>query len=222
VKISGMDSDFIPIAQVPFFDVTDVNSVDAAFAGAQELEFKPSARLPQGAVFCGGKVFLGWTADCLAVDARLDDNGVWTAARHRNDPLFMLGDTLELFAAVHGEKNYIEYHYAPNGLTLQLRWPENARDLDATGRGGLAAYQVVDDAAEYALHPTARGWRVCVLLPARSLGLDVRDLMGCVWDISFGRYDYSVGGGTPVLSSTTRFSRPDFHLRAEWPVFRFC
>jgi hypothetical protein len=125
-----MDSDFIPIAQVPFFDVTDVNSVDAAFAGAQQLEFKPAARLPQGAVFCGGKVFLGWTADCLAMDARLDDKAVWTAARHRNEPLFMLGDTLELFAA------------ALTGFILNCAWLGRAPLKLFGGRAGVSWRQM--------------------------------------------------------------------------------
>jgi hypothetical protein len=151
------------VFEVPPFDLSDVFSVDAAFANAPEFEFRCAQQLGEGVIFCKGKILLGWVGDCLAVDAHLEDSGVWTAARHRNDPLFALGDMLELFAGVHGEKKYIEYHYAPNGLTLQLLWPENARKLGIRDVSELVKYHIVEDATEYAVHCTEDGWRVCVV-----------------------------------------------------------
>ena len=216
-----MNCELLLLAEVPRFDVADVVSVDEAFASALALNFQPAQQLPKGSVFFGGQVFLGWSGDCLAVDARLDDRELWTVAQHRNEPLFLLGDTFELFAGVQGERTYVEYHYAPNGLTSQLRWPDNARKLGVGDTTGLEKYFVTDDKTHFAVHRTSSGWRVCVLMPASALGLSVEELRGLVWEISFGRYDYTKGGGAVVLSSTKAFSRLDFHLREEWSRCRF-
>jgi hypothetical protein len=146
-----------------------------------------------------------------------------TLATERNQPLWQLGDVLELFAGVKGSVPYVEYHAAPNGVILQLLWSDSAALKEFAETGDLAGFALRDDKAFSKVRQKAGSWEVYGELPASSVpGNSGKDLAGEAWEINFGRYEYSDNNETFVLSSTSPLTQPAYHRRQEWRqiVFR--
>jgi hypothetical protein len=208
--------DVMDCPHIPEFDPASSQSVEAAFAKAPVLSFSQSWLLKPDAAFASGTVSLGWRADRLVFDARLEDGHLFTRATRRNEPLFQLGDTLEFFAGVTGQESYLEYHYAPNGVILQLLWPRYARDIDLATSGGLAAFAFEENLSDCLVRPMPGGWRVTASIQSRVLLGAGPTLEGARLDLHFGRYDYSGSDTPPVLSSTAPLPRRCFHDRPNW------
>lgn len=201
---------------LPDFDPRSSESVDAAFARAPVFSFFQNWLSKPDAAFASGIVRVGWRADRLCFDARLEDEEVVTRAMRRNEMLFELGDTLEFFAGVSGHDSYLEYHYAPNGTILQLLWPRPARGIDIPAAGGLAVFAIEENDSIHVTSRSPGGWRVAASVRAAVLLGGDSSLEGAAIDLHFGRYDYFHGGAAPVLSSTAPLPRRCFHDRANW------
>jgi hypothetical protein len=123
---------------------------------------------------------------------------------------FRLGDTVEVFIARSGAKDYAEIHATPAGRKTAYffcDYREAAGQPSAAGKIRVAATA------------TPQGWRAFLAVP--------RDLFGCgadadEYEIFFGRYDYEAEGGKPVLSSypAQRGDKPDFHRREDYAIMR--
>jgi hypothetical protein len=206
---------------LPPFNLSSWDSIDAAFCEAPSLEFGQHWKCERDANFAKGIVRLGWLGSCICFDAHLDDSDIFTAATKRNQELYRLGDTLELFAGVRGHKNYIEYHYAPNGTIMQLFWPQAIGEINVKELGGISQFMVNENHSQHAVKWTDRGWRVCGMVPASALGMGDEHLLDQEWDVSFGRYDYDALGNAPVLSCTSPHKEGSFHRRHEWTSATF-
>jgi len=205
-------------------DCADWNSILRAFRHAPVLKFDQSWREKRERGFRGGKVRIGWRNDRIYYFADLSDREVVTKARKPNDRMWMLGDVLEIFAGVHGRPGYLEYHTAPNGLPLQLFFPDAAALKKTSRPGGLNKLMLRDSAAVVHVRRVRTGWQVLGELPAASVwGRQPpgKSLAGQVWDVSFGRYDYPSGDGKPILSSTSPLTLPAYHRREEWRQIEF-
>ncbi len=123
VAASGKLSTVLEVPETPAFDSADWKSVRAAFRQAPQWKFGQSWVERPSRGFRKGTVRIGWQGDRLFYLADLDDRELFTKATRRNQNLWELGDVLEIFAGVHGNPGYIEYHTAPNGVILQLFWP---------------------------------------------------------------------------------------------------
>jgi hypothetical protein len=210
--------------EIPPFDASDWKQIAGAFRHAPVWKFDQSWREKRERGFRGGKVRIGWRGDRLLYFADLSDREVTTKALNRNDHMWVLGDVLEIFAGVQGRPAYIEYHTAPNGLVLQLFWPDAASLQKTRGPGGLKPFMKTDDSAVAIVRRTRSGWQVYGEIPAASVwGGKPRQasLEGQVWDLSFGRYDYPAGDGSPILSSTSPLTKPAYHRRHEWRQIQF-
>jgi len=201
---------------LPDFDPGLPESVDAAFACAPALVFFQNWMTKPDAAFESGIVRLGWRENRLCFDAQLMDANPMTLATQRNEPLYELGDTLEFFAGVSGQKSYIEYHFAPNGTILQLHWPRCAREIDIPAAGGLGGFSIRENYSVHAASRMPRGWRVTASVYLPDLSPRASSLRGAAIDFHFARYDYSSPKGVPVLSSTAPLTRRCFHDRAHW------
>ena len=78
----------------------------------------------------------------------------------------------------------------------------------------------LDDSATFTATTTPHGWTVLGRIPALFVTpAPHATLPGAIWDINFGRYDYTTSG--PTLSSTSPLTQPHFHRRTEWSTIRF-
>ena len=202
--------------RIPDFDITSPVSVDRAFAHSPVVDFSQSWRSQSQHGFTPGSVRIGWHGDQFCFDAQLQDGRLFTSAKHRNEMLYELGDTLELFVGAASSKSYIEYHYAPNGVILQLLWPANARSLDIPSMGGIRTFVIEENRSTSAVLPCHGGWRVNARVHLPDLSNTFGTLEGREIDLNFGRYDYANAETPPVLSSTSVLPRCCFHDRPNW------
>ena len=203
------------------FDPDDWRQIEAAFAQAPVLEFIQPWRNAKEAGFRPGSVRIGWRGDRLLYHADLTDDSLVSRASGRNQPLWQLGDVLELFAGVSGNTGYIEYHHDPQNHRLQLRFADAAAFSGVKNLDGLLRLALKDDTAVSRTRRTARGWQVYGEIPAASLPGGMGPLKGKTWQINFGRYDYRDAKSEPVLSATSPLTKPSYHRRNEWRLIRF-
>ena len=209
---------FCPEIQPP--ETREWEGVVRALLGAPALDFAQPWRAHPEPAFRPGRVRIGWRGDRFLFFADLKDSGIVTSAHARNQPLWQMGDVIELFAGVKGNASYIEYHTAPNGVILQLLWPDSEALGTVTDIRDLSRFTVTDDQAVSRVRIVDGGWQVYGELPCCSLQGAVAALAGQTWQVSFGRYDYDEAGG-PVLSSTSPLTQPAYHRRHEWREIQF-
>jgi hypothetical protein len=195
-------------------------AVEKVFDGTPTLDFWQTWQNENEPDFCRGTVRIGWQADRFFYFAGLEDNFPRTRALARNEPLWQLGDVLELFAGLKGHPAYVEYHTAPNGQVLQLLWPDASALGTVAGMDDLRRFSVTDDRAVIRVRMVEGGWQVYGELPSSSLPGATAPLAGQTWEVSFGRYDYH-SDGTFTLSSTSPLTLPSYHRRHEWREIEF-
>jgi len=207
--------------ELPHFDLDDPASVENAFAAAPTLALRQSWLPAPQPDFRAGTIRIGCRAHHLLILARLEDDHIVTTATHRNDPLFQLGDTLEIFVGATGSPGYLEYHYAPNGTILQLRWPRPARTIDIPAAGGLPAFAIEENDSQHRIRPIPRGWEILAAIDLRHLPENPASRL---LDLNIARYDHHPvlrhdhhpAVTPPTLSSTAPLPAPDFHARPHW------
>lgn len=202
--------------ELPAYDLCLEQPPESLFAGSPVLHFTQSWLPSQEEGFCSGEVRIGWYEDKFCFDAKLVDSGIYTGAMKRNDMLYLLGDTLEFFAGFENDPAYVEYHYAPNSLILQLLWPRPLASIDLKSSGGVEAFTILEDSSKHRVQLIPRGWRVSAQVQLPQFRESLHSLAGAVVDLHFGRYDYSGKDSRPVLSSTSPLPRASFHDRQNW------
>lgn len=180
---------------------------DVGLFGGGEVPFLQGWRAHPQKDLQPGHVRLGWTPDALWLYAEMDGAGN-TNATEDNQELWVLGDVVELFVGYADQPEYFEIHTAPNGLILQLRFPNSAaiRALRNPLNGSLLNY-VVDCGWKAEVRNMAGGWQVLASLP---MALEAEAEL----HIACGRYDYATG--KHVISNTASLLHSDFHRRSEW------
>jgi len=161
------------------------------------------------------QVWLAVTETHFVVLAELADHDIMTTARRHNDPLWEMGDVFEIFVKHTGRPEYYEFHTAPNGVTLDLRYPR----LYACRANGVERYMVEPHfRAQVHGEPALNRWRVAVEIPVACLA--PRECLSApsTWLFSFCRYDCGTGRA-PVLASTSPHTLADFHRAEDWLPF---
>ncbi len=206
----------LPCPPLPSEPSGDLQNLEAVFASAPTLAFAQHWGASLEPSFQPGTIRIGWHGDSFYYLAELQDSHPHTSATARNQHLWLLGDVLEIFAGVHCAPSYIECHTAPNGEILQLHWPSpEALAESKNSPEGIAPFMRLDDSATFAATTTPHGWNVLGRIPAPFVSpAPHATLTGAIWDINFGRYDYTAS--TPTLSSTSPLTQPNFHRRTEW------
>lgn len=214
---AGLPTNVVRVPEVPEFLPTDWNSLRKVFARSPVLEFDQPWLERRQKGFRKGFVRLGWRGDRLYYYADLRDRERYTLATRHNENLWQLGDVLEIFAGIHNSPSYIEYHTAPNGIRLQLFWPEASSIRMARTQSGLDRMKRNDATSRSFALPKRDGWLVFGWITAEALGLQPgSSLRGRLLDLNFGRYDASPATSPAILSSTSPLSKPSFHRRHEW------
>lgn len=220
-KSTHHQNDVMDVPEWVGFNPAELHPIPEVFPQPSTLAFGQSWLESSARNFPGGTVQLGWQGNRLYYFAQLEDQEVYTTATEQNQRLWELGDVLEIFVGIYGQPGYLEYHTAPNGLTLQLYFADAEALAASSGPEGFKRCVREDPASSSLVFQRANGWEVLGWISAESLGLPPgSDLAGQVLDISFGRYDYSRNEESPVLSSTSDLSKLSFHRRAEWRTVR--
>jgi hypothetical protein len=204
---------------LPVFEPDDLANVRAAFAGATPISLGQAWLAVPEPDFAPGIVRTGWREQSLLVFADLSDDNVFTLAKRHNDRFWELGDTFEMFLQPPGRQDYAELHVAPNNLRVQLRFAKPPSPRDADPFAAALIHDQVFDSWTW-IKPDRRGWCVFADIPAGAL-LEHPALAASTWRFSFGRYDATPGREHPVISSSSRHTRPAFHRPHEWGELHF-
>jgi len=201
----------------------ELDAVIHAFRSAPAFAMRQSWLAEPEPGFAPAMVRVGWRNESLLVLAEMKDADIFTFARHPNDRLWELGDTLEIFLRPVEQPAYAEFHVAPNNQRVQLRFasPALAEHLRKNGWFNQAlVHDYVFDSWTWVC-PDISCWYALVKIPVSSVSDRPRPLPGAKWLFSFSRYDHTRGRGRPVISSTSAHSQPDFHRQEEWGTLHF-
>jgi hypothetical protein len=210
-------------APLPAFDRNDWDAINNAFKEAPPQALG-QAWLPQPEPdFLPAYVRVGWRNEALFVLSDMADRRSFTRATKSNQRLWELGDTFEIFIRAAGQESYLEFHVAPNNLTLQLRFPTAAAVAQVRRTGSIEDFLMPGTVfqSKTRVQPDLGRWLVLAEIPAAVVGKKPDPLPGSEWLFSFCRYDYSVDPVPPVISSTSPHRAPDFHCQHEWRTMVF-
>lgn len=151
-----------------------------------------------------------WNDDWLFFAFACADRAIVSPGDRDGLDHFLLGDTIEVFTARRGAKNYLEVHATPAGRKTAYFFGDYRQAVPSPD--GACRIRV---AAEKVLH----GWQALIAVP--------RDLLGSAeagddYEIFLGRYDYDAEQGAPSLSSypVQHGGKPDFHRREDYAILR--
>ena len=163
--------------------------------------------LPQtDPAFAPGQVTLGLSENELVIRAELTDAHPMQDVFPFNFPAFMQCDAFEIFLGPADEKAYYEFHVTPSNSILQLYF--DGTDVKKTLEERAVAKPLFTSKTAIILG----GWSVEARIPLK--GLFPGDHLE--WLLSFGRYDYTPGAPSPVISTTSPHIVCGFHRRGEW------
>ncbi|WFB36262.1 hypothetical protein P3T73_00605 [Kiritimatiellota bacterium B12222] len=215
----------IPVLPVSFPEHPGYEALKRAFSEFPVLAFQQAWLEVPEAGFEGGTVQLAWeSSTCrLHVFAQMNDRDIYSPDAELNTPFFLQGDTFELFLKPAESEAYVELHVGAQGQCLQLRFPsvEEMKNRRTKGSGFPHDLLLAEPCFSYELwrKPDEAMWSVYAVIPLDTFS-DQRALSaGDRWDLSFCRYNYSQGEEKPVISSTSPFTRADFHRTQEWLSF---
>ena len=163
--------------------------------------------LPQpDPAFAPGQVMLGFSENELFIYAELIDADPMQDVFPLNFPAFMQCDAFEIFLGPADGKDYYEFHVTPSNSILQLYF--DGTDVRKTLEERAVAKPLFTSKTAIILG----GWSVEARIPLK--GLFPCDHLE--WLLSFGRYDYTPGAPSPVISTTSPHAVCDFHRKREW------
>ena|SRR5579863_10182916 len=208
--------------RTPAFDASNLDSVAQALGGPHGISLTQSWLDKPEANFTSATVWTGWRDDEFFVFAKMDDADIFSRATQANQRLWELGDSLEIFLKPDGQEAYSELQVSPNNQQLQLRY-EHAAALDWAKSNNSIEKAVRNIAFKSStwVHPETQLWFALAQIPVSAVRDQSRTLPGSEWQVSFCRYDYTHGRSEPVISSTSNFTKPDFHRTSEWRTMKF-
>ncbi len=165
--------------------------------------------------FQAARAWLNWSGSDLIIRAELDDRDIFSEATAHNQPLFLLGDTFEIFLMRSGADEYFELHVSPENYHAVLRWQRGGIDQVRDGQKTLADFHGSPDAFSSDVTRSAAGWTVEAQIPSALIGLD-RLTAGQHCLLSLSRYDYAGPGAKPVLSTISAHPIKNFHRTEDW------
>jgi hypothetical protein len=173
-----------------------------------------------------GIVKVGWSGTSIHLLAELDDNHIFTRATRFNELLHRLGDTFEIFLQRSGESRYLEFHIAPNNITLQLIYPSGAEFSEyrhAADEVFISRFAIKEPvfSSHVWIAPEKQQWSLSASIDLRLLAPALCNLEEEKWRFNFGRYDYPRDGNMPTLSCSSTLRRLDFHSLKDWGTLRF-
>ena len=172
--------------------------------------------------FRSATVRTGWWDETLWVLAEIHDVDIFNPVVEFNADFFLSGDVFEIFLRPDPQDAYYEFHIGPANQKFQVRIPSGAAFRQPPPHGRRDWKVVTPLLQSWTRVDVARQrWQVMAAVPFAAVCESPAALAGREWWFSFCRYDYTRGGGTPCLSSTSPHRRVDFHRQEEWRRLRF-
>ena len=181
-------------------------AIDAAFAGLPALPFGQAWLGELEPRFRPASARFAWREGCLCVKVDLQDDDVFNPVTRFNEPAFLKGDVVEIFALAPGGRHYCEVHSTPGATVYQVRF------LTERPRESLAF--IASPAARAVTRKTGEGWSAYLEMPFELA--EAAPAPGQQWRVAVCRYDYTRGQPQPVLSSTAPLTEPNFHQLERW------
>jgi len=208
---------------LPPIKAMELDAVIHAFHSAPAFAMRQSWLAEPEPGFAPAVVRVGWHNESLLALAEMKDADIFTLARHPNDRLWELGDTLEIFLRPVEQLAYAEFHVAPNNQRVRLRFASPAATEHLRGNGWFNRALSQEDGFDSWtwVCPDINCWYALVEIPVSSVSDRPQPLPGSKWLFSFSRYDHTRGNAKPVISSTSAHARPDFHRQEEWGTLHF-
>lgn len=201
-------------------DSQALESVSAAFQSRTSCVLGQAWQSELCPAFSPASVQVAYAGRVLLVYAVLRDVDIHTNASGANQRLWELGDVFEIFLGEEAEEGYVELQVAPNNHRLQLRYTDRAAFERARERG-ISEFILPSDSFSSNVWIKDNQWHVLAGIPATLVNPDIARLTGRCWRFSFGRYDYTRGQEAPVISSSSRHAKVDFHSKQEWGYLDF-
>ena len=209
--------------ELPVFTTEKLEDVRHAFRHTTSCALQQAWMEQPEADFAPAIVRTGVRGETFLVFAELSDADIYSHATGLNQRAWELGDSFEIFLRPVEQDAYVEYQVTPNNQRLQLRYA-HAAALDHARKTGSMEHALIPGEAFRStvwLRPEAKQWFVLAEIPAKSVCDVVQPLKGNQWRFSFSRYDYTRGRQEPVISSTSPFTKADFHRQEEWGLLTF-
>jgi hypothetical protein len=208
-----------PLNPLDIRQTNEINWSDAAaaFQGAASCELVQHWRKTPQALFLPATVRIAWTPSSLWLYAELQDVDIFNTATELHQQTFQLGDAFEIFLHPLSRTEYYELHVSPHNQHFQLCFTDGLKTPMNQARIPDPEFffsRTHIDAAQNI-------WKVLAEIPGQKLTAKAAIDAGEEWMFSFSRYDYTRGQPKPVLSSTSRHSRPHFHDRQDWGTLIF-
>jgi hypothetical protein len=209
---------------LPAFDADELDSVRAAFAGAEACVMRQAWLAALEKDFAPAPVRVGTRGESLAVFAELEDADIFSRATAHNQRMWELGDVLEVFLSPENAAHYVEFHVTPNNLRLQLRFPDTATLRRAQAENKFDHLLLPDGVFRSRVwsQPESKRWFALMEIPVGVVcGDEPSPVAGTRWKFSFSRYDCTRGRSEPIYSSTSPHAKLDYHRREEWGTMTF-
>ncbi len=207
-------------------------ALEEAFAPALRLKLGQPWEPPHlalGPDFRPALAHLAWdpASACFGVFVDLTDADIYTDAVPgvENQPLWRLGDTAEFFIGRLGSPAYHEFHLAPGGQYLRLRYPSRKRFLEISQpplrmdrHEPFILGPLPGERFQARIQSGGGNWSAFFQIPLAALAPRLKSACfpGSVWQINVARYDYQRGAPKPVHSATAPLTQRHFHRRHEW------
>lgn len=192
--------------------------IDRAFAPWCEVALAQGWRNEPDPNFRPAFARFGWTPDALWVRATLHDDDIWSEANGQNGNTWELGDCFELFLRPLPTARYFELHLTPHAHALELEFAgeQNGKNWrEPRPRRDLWSFRRVE------ICPQTARWELLAAVSFAALGHFPDPARKTRWLFSVSRYDYSRHIPTPVLSSSSPHTQPNFHRQNEWGTLIF-
>ena len=195
-------------------------SSDRTFSDALRLELCQFWRSELEPGFQPGEVRVGWTPEKLSVQAVLQDRDSYNSVVDFNQPAFLSGDVFEIFLQPPEAEEYYEFHVGPANQLYQLRIPSLECFTKVRKTGIPPEWLIHTETIESSVIQQEDFWTITANIPAALLGISsfAQDQQ---WKLSFCRYDANRNPDSCILSSTSPFTKVDFHRLDEWKKFLF-
>lgn len=202
------------------FDPDNWLSIESAFRGTPSLTMTQHWLKEPQPHFLPATVQLAHNGSALVGLAYLPDHEIVTRAEKDQEMMYLLGDVFEIFLKSAQLKSYVELHVTPNGMRLQLSFPDRAREV--LEHSPIQAFMVEEPLFDFRVMSGSGFWKVWFAVPAATLGISAAELRQSEWRASFSRYDYGQSkDDAPILSSTSQHVELDYHRLEEWTPITF-
>lgn len=204
----------------------------ASYTSSPQEDFHKPVTLPQDHIAClhqnwlpqleknfqPTQAWVKWNEQSIYIYAVLHDKDIFNPCAQLNEFSYKQGDTFEVFLRPDKADSYIEVHLTPSNIVTQLKFKKNSEIQKIRSSSDpeklLRSHLFDTPRLETAVAIESNRWRVFLAVPFTLFG-NISS-KNSLWHFSFCRYDYAKNTSSPILSSSSEFTKLDFHRINEW------